>query len=106
MKSPRLRFDMDTANEVDQVADVVLRQPIVDPGRHGRALDAVENRFEQPPVAHAGHERRIAQIARPGQDVERVRTLAIRLAPVTAGAALDEGDFTARGRFGTRGYWI
>ena len=63
---------------------------VVDPRRHGRALHAVEDGFEQPPVGRVIDKPRVAQIARTRQDVERVGALAVRLAAVAAGAALQE----------------
>ena len=42
-----------TANEIHEVADIVLRQAVIDPGRHGGALHAVEDRLEQAPIGDA-----------------------------------------------------
>ena len=73
-----------------------LREAVVDPARHGGALDAVEHGVEQAAVIDAGDEGRIAQVARVRQDVERVGSFAVGLAAVAAGAALQEDLLAVR----------
>src|SRR5690242_568224 len=87
---------VDAADEVHDVSDVVLRQPVVDPRGHGSALHAVENRLEQAPVGGGVHEERIAQVARPGHDIEGVGSLAVGLAAVAPRAALHENGLAVR----------
>src|ERR1039457_5722090 len=81
---------VDTANEIDDVAHDVPREAVVDPRRHGGALHAVQDGFEQAPVRDALDEPAIAQVARMRQNVERVRPLAVGLAPMAADARSEE----------------
>src|ERR1035441_8874400 len=81
---------IDTADEVHYVPYVVLGEAVIDPARHGSSLHAIEDRIEQAAVIDAVHEGRIAQVAWLGRDVERVGSLAIGLAAVTAGTAFQE----------------
>src|ERR1022692_3633225 len=81
---------IDTADEVHYVPYVVLGEAVIDPARHGSSLHAIEGRIEQAAVIDAGHEGRIAQVAWLGRDVERVGSLAIGLAAVTAGTEFQE----------------
>src|SRR5947209_738626 len=93
IESPRWSRRIDGTDKVDQVADVVLREAVVDPGRHGGALDAVEYRFKETAVGDAFDKRGVAEVARARQDVEGVGALAVGLAAVASGAALDEEAF-------------
>src|SRR6185369_17387660 len=81
---------VDTADEVHDIADVVLRNPVIDPGRHGGSLHAVEDGIEQPPVGRFADEPGIAQIARPRQNIERVRSLAVGFTSMAPGATGEE----------------
>ena len=87
---------IEAPNEIDDVSYVFLRQAVVDPGRHRRALHAVQDRLQQPPVGRVVYEPGVPQIARAGKDVERVRALAVRLAAVASGAALQEDLLAVR----------
>src|SRR5271157_2138434 len=89
------RFHIDAADEVDEVAHIFLGEPVVDPRRHGSALHAVEDGIEETAVGNPIDKPTVAQVARVGQNVERVRTLAVRLAAVAAGAALQEDALAA-----------
>src|ERR1035441_209985 len=73
--APFLRID--TADEVHNVPYVVGGEAVIDPARHGRALDAVKHGVEDAAVGDAGDEGRIAEVARFGRNVERVGSLAV-----------------------------
>src|SRR5260370_13543952 len=80
---------IDAVDEVHNVTYVVLGEAVIDPTRHGCALNAVEDGVEEAAVIDAGDEGRIAQVAWSGRDVERVGSLAVGLAAVAPGAAFD-----------------
>src|SRR5664279_6391546 len=57
---------IDTADEVHNVPYVVLAEAVIDPARHGRSRNTIKNRIKQAAVVDAGHEGRVAQVARFG----------------------------------------